>query len=317
MKGGEKELMHLLKSHQCGAFMAVVGATLCFLQAGGVALPCVSSSCQLYQGYEIGGIPVDVIGGLGFILLFLLHLGRYFNRELIPFWSLIVFGGIVFDAGLLGYQILYWRCTVCLIVALFFGLSVVPFAKSKEHDSVMLARAMKVWAAMLVVVCVLFAKDSLLTPVSLSGGTGSELQVFFSPTCPTCQTVVNDLLDRYSDLERITLIPVAKNHEDEERLAKVMGNGDLEADDIRALFNKSLEEVHDLTWRERFSLAKNKMIVASLGARSVPLVVTQKVVADRQITQFPWQQQSQSSSLQEETLEGCGFSGHDCTEFPL
>ncbi len=309
-------LKWLIYSHIFGALFALCGATLCFLQAMGVALPCVSSGCQLYQGYEIAGIPIDMIGGLGFLLLFVLHLERYIQRELIPFWSLIVLGGIVFDAGLLGYQILYWRCTVCLIVALFFGLSVVGLVKRKESNSVLLARALKVWGVMLVVVCVLFAKDSLLTPASLSGGTSSELQVFFSPTCPTCQTVVNDLLDRYSDLERITLIPVAKNHEDEERLAKVMGSEALEADDIRSLFDKGLVQASDLTWRDQLSLAKNKMIVASLGARSVPLVVTQQVIADRRTTQFPWHQQSQSSSLQE-TLEGCGFSNNECPEFPL
>ena len=309
-------LMRLFFSHLTGAIVAVCGAILCFSQAMGVALPCVSAGCQLYQGYEIAGIPVDVIGGLGFLVLFLLHLGRYINRELIPFWSLIAIGGIVFDAGLLGYQIFYWRCTVCLIVAVLFGLTVIPLARGTERASVLLGRALKVWAVLLVVVCVLFAKDSLLTPVSLSGATDAELQVFFSPTCPTCQTVVTDLLDRYRNIERIALIPVAKNHEDEERLATVLGQESLDADDIRALFNNSLEEAHDLTWRERFSLAKNKMIVASLGAHSVPLVVTQQVVPDRQATQFPWQQQSQSSSLQE-TLEGCGFSDNDCPEFPL
>jgi hypothetical protein len=258
---------------------ALLGLVFCALRVSGVDLPCATSGCRIYAGYTLLGIPVYLYGAAGFGLILLLALAAGHRTLMRGMLFLVLVAGLLLDALFLGWQVLYWPCLSCLIVALLFaltalgGLAAFPsFRRGSFYTALIL------WLIAFVPVAINAAKEIYLQPWAIYGPADAPVRIFFSPTCPACAAAAEKILDDPALAERTRFIPVAKNDEDARRLARLMANGSPALQDLRGLFHGD-GEAGPLPDRQlRLSLARNKMALARLGIDSIPLILSDEVV---------------------------------------
>jgi hypothetical protein len=259
------------------ALPAVLGLIFCGLNAAGAELLCLSSGCGIYAGYSLAGFSIHALGAAGFgVLLLCTLLAR--QRPLFRFllFTALV-AGLLIDTLFLVWQILYWPCTSCLVAALLLALCVLgalkafpPFRSRAVHLALLL------WFAAFVPVAAAAGKEVLLQPWSVLGPANAPVAVYFSPTCPACEKTVQEILALPELKGQVAFYPIAKNEEDLRRLARVMGTeGEV---DLGILFAPTDGKGAELTSAQRWRLARNKMALARLGADTVPLVLTPRLV---------------------------------------
>ena len=259
------------------ALPAALGLIFCTLNAAGAELLCVSSGCGIYAGYTLGGLSIHILGAAGFggiLLLALLASRRPLFRWLL---FAVLLAGLLIDTLFLFWQILYWPCTSCLVVALLLALCVLgalkafpPFRSRAVHLALLL------WFAAFVPVAAAAGKEILLQPWPVLGPADAPVAVYFSPTCPACEKTVQEILALPDLAGQVAFYPIAKNEEDLRRLARVMETeGEV---DLGILFSPADENPGELAPAQRWRLARNKMALARLGADTVPLVLTPRLV---------------------------------------
>jgi hypothetical protein len=194
--------------------------------------------------------------------------------------------GLLIDTLFLVWQILYWPCTSCLVVALLLALCVLgalkafpPFRSKGVHLALLL------WFAAFVPVAVAAGKEVLLQPWPAVGPVDAPVAVYFSPTCPTCEKTVQEILSLPNLEGQVAFFPIAKNAEDLGRLARMMEH-EGEAD-LMPLFSPSDGPPVESTLALRWKLARNKMALARLGADKVPLVLTPRLVQTAPAVRLP------------------------------
>jgi hypothetical protein len=256
---------------------AALGLIFCTLNAAGADLLCLSSGCGIYAGYTLGGISINLLGAAGFgviLLLALLARQRPLFRSLL-FTALVA--GLLIDTLFLFWQILYWPCMSCLVVALLFALSVLGALKVfPSFRSRVVHLALLLWFAAFVPVAAAAGKEILLQPWPALGPADAPVAVYFSPTCPACEKTVQEILALPDLAGQVAFFPIAKNAEDLQRLARMMEQ-EGEAD-LMVLFSSADGPPAESGLALRWKLARNKMALARLGADTVPLVLTPRLV---------------------------------------
>lgn len=265
---------------------AALGLIFCTLNAAGAELLCVSSGCGIYAGYTLGGLSINILGAAGFGVILLL--GLLASRRPLFRWLLfaVLISGLLIDALFLFWQILYWPCTSCLVVALLLALSVLgalkafpPFRTTAVHLALLL------WFAAFVPVAAAAGKEILLQPWPAVGPADAPVAVYFSPTCPACEKTVREILALPDLAGQVAFFPIAKNTEDLGRLARILEPAG-EAD-LKALFSLADGAPAEPGLALRWKLARNKMALARLGADSVPLVLTPRLVQTAPVVRLP------------------------------
>jgi len=256
---------------------AAVGMIFCLLNASGAELLCLTQGCGIYAGYALLGLPIEWLGVGGFALILLLALAAprsvRFQRPLL--WVLA--GGLFIDTLFLVWQILYWPCSSCLVVALLLALCLLGARRTFPDFRLRAVRLILIlWFAAFMPVAVTAAKEVLLQPWPARGPADAPVAVYFSPTCQACQKAVQELLDLPDLADRVAFLPVAKNAEDLRRLSLLPDRGS--AADLRALFSPVAEAAGSPGLGLRWRIARNKMALASLGADRVPLLLSTEVV---------------------------------------
>jgi hypothetical protein len=268
------------------ALPAALGMAFCLLNAAGADLLCLSSGCGIYAGYTLGGFSIDLLGAAGFgvILLFsLLARQRPLFRTLL---FAVLVSGLLIDTLFLLWQILYWPCTSCLFVALLLALSVLgalnvfPTFRSK-----FVHLALLLWFAAFMPVGAAAGKEVLLQPWPAVGPADAPVAVYFSPTCPACEKTVQEILSLPDLAGQVAFFPIAKNAEDLGRLAQMLEPA-AEAD-LMALFSPDGVAPAVPGLALRWKLARNKMALARLGADTVPLVLTPRLVQAAPVVRLP------------------------------
>lgn len=290
---------------------SVAGALFCLFQSAGIKLPCLTAGCEIYASYSFLGISFYNYGAAGFLLLaaVILYTRRRPSKRLV---TRLVAAGLMVNSGFLVYQVLYWRCTSCEVAALFLGLTAAPMLMSRNQSRSSLIRpCFYLWAVLFLIVGVQIVKESALRPWVIYGNPQASVQVYFSPTCPTCQITVQDMLARVPNADGIAFIPVAKSDEDRRRVASLVASQGLPCTDINALFEPVSADCSDSSHAEViFGLERNKMILAGIGSRSVPVVVVNGQVP---AMPDPARQYTPGFLSPAETLQGCGFTDdEDC-----
>ena len=255
---------------------AVLGMLFCLLNAFGAELLCLSSGCALYADYRVAGIPVNLLGVAAFAAIVLVSL---LARER-PAWRfrlyLLLLLVVFLDTLFLAWQIAFWPCSSCLFVALlligclFAALRVFPPFRSKLLFLVVL-----LWFAAFAPVSVAAGKELFLRPWSAFGPADAPVAVYFSPTCPSCKSVVLAILERSDLLDRVAFYPVAKTAEDVRRLALLL---EVEgAAGLRRVFSDDPVPAQT-PWSLRWRLLRNNMMMARMGVTTVPLVLAPQLI---------------------------------------
>jgi hypothetical protein len=286
-------------------FPALLGLALCVLNAAGVGLFCLTNGCALYSGYSFFGFSFYVYGAVAFGVISLLAIIASRRASVVPWLGVILCVGLLLDLLFLGWQLLYWPCSSCLVVALLLGGAAAGFWRRYPQSCRLSFKVVFIsWLVLLIPVSVAVGKEVLLTPWAIYGPSDASIRVFFSPTCPACSKEVNKLLQS-SDVNRIIFYPIAKNERDLRLLATLQHQGITQSADLAKLFTDELEEATDPPLNLRWRLARNKITLARYGAQTIPFILSSAVIEG---ARPPWENLFTPPASEEESEPGgCGL----------
>jgi hypothetical protein len=251
--------------------IALAGFLFCILSALGITDPiCLTKGCEVYKEYTVAGISLYWIGASVFLLLGLMVLWIANYRFLAIFTGLSLIGNFFF----LILQFLLWPCTNCLIVAALIG----AFAWNLSfHVKPGLRILCTLWLFLFLANLLLLAKDSV-PPWPVMGKNNAEIQVFFSPTCPACQQVVENFLGRSDLAPHVAFYPLAKDDDDRQRIKLLVQNlkqGMQPAEAFAAHWQLHTQvDTWDYDWHIVLNLWRNQLHLAGKGVTQVPLVLS-------------------------------------------
>lgn len=257
---------------------ALLGLALCLLNASGAEVFCVTEGCAIYAGYSLFGLSFYALGAGGFAVILLLALGarKSESARALLYGALLV--GLVLDMLLLVWQLLYWPCSSCLVVAILLGSAGIGFMIRFGYlRRGLLKGALLVWLVLLIPSGVSVGKEVLAAPWPIYAASGADIEVFFSPTCPACSSEVAKLLNS-AEADRLAFYPVAKNERDVRLVATFMQQGMSGAQDLEKLFHSEPAPNTHPSFELRWRLARNKMVLARYGAKTIPFIVSPTVV---------------------------------------
>jgi hypothetical protein len=284
---------------------SLLGLALCLLNAAGAKLFCLTAGCALYAGYSLFGLSFYVYGAVAFGVIFLLAMAARKIPRVPPLLGGIIFTALFLDLLFLGWQVLYWPCSSCLVVALLLAGTAVGYWRSYPSLCRHLFKGVAlVWLLLFIPAVLAAGKEVLLTPWALYGPADASVRVFFSPTCPACTSEVTKLL-HHPDVARMAFYPVAKNDQDLRLLAALLQEGIEQPANLGRLFGSDMKEATSLPPGLRWRLAKNKMALAQHGAQSIPFILSSTVIS---ASHPPWENLlSPSDSTQPSEASGCGI----------
>jgi len=208
------------------------------------------------------------------------------------------------DVPFLLWQAALMPCASCLTVA---SLIFLVFFASHEWRIAGWPRIVASVFVLLVAVNVSALAKDAIQPIPIYGASDAKLKVFFSPSCPSCVEVINELA-RSRQLDQAAFYPVAKAGEDQRYLCKL--NCDLEAgEDFLTAFMSCKETAADdrAGWlqqvRFKSSLMINKVALARMGVNQVPLVMGGKVIVAQADSSTTFK-----ALFEDPESEGCSFN---------
>jgi hypothetical protein len=287
---------------------AFLGLIFCLLNLFGADFLCLTSGCAIYAEYSLFGLSFYGYGAIAFALILVLafYAGKkpILGKVLLP----VILLGLFLDTLFLGWQVFFWPCFSCLIVAFLLGWIAIaywfkyPSARGRLFTGVFL-----LWFIFLVPVSISAGKEVFLSPWPIYGPEDASIQVFFSPTCPACATEIAKLLQSpYA--ERVAYYPVAKDERDIEIFAAFLQEDLSSAADLRRLFLEKFDEAVEPERSLRWNLLRNKMRLASHGAETIPYMISSTVLEIPQTEGFDGMFSSPAPWEQPE-VGGCGFFG--------
>jgi hypothetical protein len=275
--------------------IALAGFLFCLLSALGITnVFCVTKGCEVYQGYTVFGISLYWIGSAVFLVLGMISMRPQSYYLMAILTGLVLFGNLFF----LVWQFLMWPCTNCLIVAALLG----SFAWLLSYFKSGLRMLCMLWLLLFSANLLLLAKD-IIPPWPILGKNNAEIQVFFSPNCPACRQVVENLLHQSELLPRIAFYPLAKDTDDHlkiKQLAQNLKQGipPAEAFAVHWQANTPNMDTRDYGWYFDFNLWRNQLHLAKKGVTQVPLVLSRIPLG-------------KSSNINSAPLEGCSIFSID------
>jgi hypothetical protein len=190
---------------------SLIGLVFCILSVFELTnVLCITQGCSVYDGFSIFGISLYWLGAAAFFILLCAAVVRR-GEYLLLAAAFFVILNMIF----LLIQVLLWPCASCLIVAVLFG-AVMAAALFPEKIK-WARRILAVWFLLFAFNGIAVAKESL-APWPIYGKKDAAVRLFFSPTCPSCQTMMNSLLSKTDVLPRMALFPISKSSEDTKRI---------------------------------------------------------------------------------------------------
>ncbi|MEW6657345.1 MAG: hypothetical protein AB1424_01665 [Thermodesulfobacteriota bacterium] len=245
------------------------GLIICLLALFGFSGKfCLTEGCQIYRGYKLWGISLHHVGVAVFALGFYWLFKR--SSAYTPYIRLCLW----VETALLSFQTFYLPCSECLIIGLIWGL--LGMLTLPRH------RVMKVWVVLFLAASALLVKD-LIKPWPVYGSQDAAMKIFFSPSCKHCRETILNLMAGGHREDDVAFFPVALEGDDAGRVAR---------------FQQELSESLNL-WRAfqacwsspqpcplslldllklHLGLLRNKLTLARLGAKEVPIVLSKSVV---------------------------------------
>jgi hypothetical protein len=252
--------------------IALAGFLFCLLSALGITnVFCVTQGCEVYQGYTVAGISLYWIGAAVFLVLGVISMRPHSYHLLAVLTGLALFGNLFF----LIWQFLMWPCTNCLIVAALLGSFAWLLSSYVKSGLRMLCM---LWLLLFSANLLLLAKD-IIPPWPVLGKNNAEIQVFFSPTCPACRQVVENLLHQSELLSYIAFYPLAKDADDHLKIKQLEQNlkkgvPPAEAFAVHWQAHTNSMDTWDHDWYFDFNLWRNQLHLAKKGVTQVPLVLS-------------------------------------------
>lgn len=200
--------------------LGLLGLSFClWVQLSGGQALCLTDGCALFQDFSLAGVSLWIAGTAFFGLMLLLCVLRLSQAAL-----LLAGAALAADILLMAVMSFTAPCVNCLIVGLLIALTF--FALLREtalHKRARRSLLLLAWTLLFTVNAGGILRDSSELWSPLSRPEQTSVQVFFSPSCRACQTLV----EQASALPDAAWFPVAEDSRDiwliramEERIAK-------------------------------------------------------------------------------------------------
>lgn len=254
--------------------IALAGFLFCLLSALGITdFMCLTKGCEVYHGYSVAGISFYWIGGAVFLLLGMVSLLSVHYRLLTILTSLALAGNFVF----LIIPLMICPCTSCLIVSGFLG----SFAWWLErHVKSHLKILCVIWLVLFLSNFLFLAKESI-PPWPIMGKNNAEIEVFFSPTSPSCRQVVENFLKTPDLSPHVAFYPIASDDNDR-KLIQLLSQNLMQGMNPAEAFALYLSKDNTLLpldnvkcdWTLALKLWRNQVYFAKKGFVQVPLIIS-------------------------------------------
>lgn len=259
------------KSRVIASALALAGILFTIAAGLGGAKPlCLTQGCSLYQDVSLLGFSLWWWGAGAFSLLLLLSLAGKLGWA---FW--LAFVAVALDCVFLFWMAVSMPCLNCLIAALLFFALFVTLAlgsSSARLPSLVLA---VLWLT-LFTPNVFAAGQELAGPWRITGEAQAPVQVYFSPSCPSCREALKGLL--MGGAQNLGFYPVAETEDDVKRLLQLRRELQKGAS-FPSAFARSRDpnKVPEPGFLENLSLRaglfRNKMALSRMGAQRIPVIV--------------------------------------------
>lgn len=252
----------------------VVGLSFCLLSAFRMTdVLCITQGCSVYEDFSLFSVSLYGFGSAAFLMLLFFAIARQ-GRYLLMASAFF----LILDSVFLTTQILLWPCMKCLIVAALFGaVMVVAMIIQDQDKKTGMKWVMLVWFLLFFVDVIAVAKESV-SPWPVYGYDAAPVHLYFSPTCPSCQGMIDALLAKTSAPTQIALYPISKNPEDTVKimfLEKQLKKGTaLKEALVLCQQAKEVNTIYDMAYlRTVLNTFKNMSVLSRMGVTHVPFLV--------------------------------------------
>lgn len=171
---------------------------------------CAGEGCAVYQGFSLAGIPLYV---LGMLLFFLILCTRIYGRKL-EWYKRISLIALLLDAPFLLWQVVFFPCSNCLVVALLLIVNAsLAMRPERPFDSRRSGSRLITALTVLVLVNGINIARQETKPWTITAGPGASY-IFFSPSCEPCREHIN-LMNSPADAGAPLLVPVSLSADDD------------------------------------------------------------------------------------------------------
>ena len=291
------------------ALLAFAGAVFCTLNATkNFDIICVTAGCEIFKDISVYGISLWWVGTALFLTLALLNIFNYRKLAL----SLALFA-VIADLGFLLFMTFTAPCVPCLIFAAILFILFLMQSAILKNPSRLVVPVLIVWA--------LFFTPNIFSTVNeqlgtwaISGPEQPDVQVYFSPSCPSCKALIPKISK--SDSGNITYYPVVETEADIDSIL-IIQDALKQGTSMYIAFNRSIRSgatVPDTSFWDRivlqWNLFRNKSKLASIGVTRIPVLITNGVPSS---LLSPTKPTGQAREKNDDAVDfGEGFSG--CTE---
>ncbi len=256
-----------------GAVVAAIGTALCVLMALGLGESlCITQGCSLHGEAGLLGVSFWWWGALGFASAAGLAVAGLVRQAFY-----LALAMLALDAMFLLWMAFSAVCASCLLAAALLAALAFALRPPSGRARALLTAAALVWALLFTPNLVNAVKETA-SPWPVAGEQDAVMQVYFCPTCASCQKLLFDML-RQGWADNTAFFPVVNNETDlayvcclHEDLA---GGADL-GEAFESMLAPEPRCAPPSFWSSlqlRFALYRNKMQLYSHGQTSVPLLL--------------------------------------------
>ena len=256
------------------SYMDILVPVAGFLFCGAVQMNmldglCAGGGCSVYQDFNLLGIPFYFLGmALFFVILCLRVYGK--KREWYKRISLLA---LFLDAPFLLWQVVFFPCSNCLVVAL---LLIINASLSMRRERRFEARHPATWLIIAMTTLVLVNGVAIVrqdvTPWSITPGSSAGY-LFFSPSCEPCREHIN-LMNGADHPGAPQLVPVSLSDEDDRlifSMAMAIEDGLPPAKALGAAIAGGYRAASLPQWlRLQLRLHWNRAVLGLSGAKGLP-----------------------------------------------
>lgn len=258
------------------ALFAFAGAIFCALNATqNLNAICITTGCEIFKDISVFGISLWWIGTALFITLALLNLFNFRTTAL-----LLALSAVIIDLGFLLLMIFTAPCVPCLVFAAILFLLFFMQCAMLKRRSVLVLPIFIIWV-LLFTPNIFSTVNEEIGTWAIYGSQQSDVQVFFSPSCTACKSLIPKLSQ--NDSGNITYYPIAETDEDVERIF-LMQNAVKDGTSIYIAFNRAIRDTTDAItipfmtrMQLHWNLFRNKSKLASMGVTRIPVLITNGV----------------------------------------
>lgn len=260
--------------------LAVLGALFCVMNALGIDTFCTTSGCAITADFTVFGLSLYWFGALGFLLFIGLRLTM---GPRLAFYFAATF--LLLDVLFLLLMSFMAPCLSCVIVGILIAATAMS-AYFDHRTAHMEPHAPRTFFAICLVWIVALSPNlvnislEMIPPYAIHGNADAQVKIFFSPTCPACRTMVEQMIE--SGGNDVALYPVGKGNQDMRMLCAMKCNyestGDIKTA-LEACWSANCKsdprpidrlKLHFHVWR-------NKNYLVRMGKDSVPVMISEVV----------------------------------------